>query len=102
MDVLTAKLLTVLVPFAGAGETEQSHRAARLAALGLATVVEEAALSPETLAAAVDRARATDPGGAAGIDLDGAAASARLLTRLLAAHRDRPADGTARRGEERP
>lgn len=45
----------VLVPYAGGGEDEQARRAARLAALDLATMVTEAELSPETLAAAIDR-----------------------------------------------
>jgi len=78
-DLLVAGTRAVLVPFAGQGETEQTDRAGRLAERGLATVVAEAALSPATLAEAVDAALAGPPPDVSGIDLDGTATSARLL-----------------------
>ena len=76
LDLLQARVPAVLVPFAEGGETEQSLRAARLQALGLAETVSEAALTPEILAAAIDRA--TGPA-ATGFALDGAECSAALL-----------------------
>lgn len=95
MDLLRAGIPAVLVPFAGAGETEQSLRAQCLAARNRAAVVEESGLSGATLAAGVQRALdqgALDRGSlaAAGrlsgrgaeIRLDGAEATARLLKTL--------------------
>jgi predicted glycosyltransferase len=76
LDLLQARVPAVLVPFAEGGETEQSLRAARLQALRLAETVAEAALTPETLAAAIDRAA---PPAAGGFALDGAERSAALL-----------------------
>ncbi|MEM7119969.1 MAG: glycosyltransferase [Pseudomonadota bacterium] len=80
VDILAAGARSVLVPFARGGETEQRDRAERLADLGVAIMVEEAALSPERLAAAVDDALAGAPPDPAGFDLDGAAKSAALIT----------------------
>lgn len=88
MDLLCAGTRSVLVPFAGDHETEQPMRAARLAERKLVTVVEEAALSPELLARAVDAAHAGPPPPPHGLDLGGAEASARLIGDLLAARRD--------------
>lgn len=79
VDILAAGARSVLVPFARGGETEQRDRAERLAALGVAIMVEETALSPERLAAAVDDALASAPPDPAGFDLDGAAKSAALI-----------------------
>jgi predicted glycosyltransferase len=73
----------VVVPYSAGSETEQSFRAQRLHKRGLAHVVKETALGPETLAAAVDAAAsgpAPEPGG---IDLDGAENSARLVMSWL-------------------
>jgi predicted glycosyltransferase len=60
---------------------EQAMRAARLADRGLLGVIDEADLAPERLAALMTEqlGRRPDP---AGIDLNGAAASAGILTRL--------------------
>ncbi len=88
MDLLSAGTRSVLVPFAGDHETEQPMRAARLAERKLVTVVEEAALSPELLARAVDATHAGPPPPPHGLDLGGAEASARLIGDLLAARRD--------------
>ncbi len=96
MDLLSAGTRAVLVPFAGDHETEQPMRAARLAGLDLATVVEEAALSPELLAGAIDAAYAAPPPPPHGLDLGGAEASARLIGDLLAARR-----GAAARARQR-
>jgi predicted glycosyltransferase len=56
LDILHARPASVLVPFAAAGETEQTLRARRLAALGGVQVVEERALSGAALAAAINAA----------------------------------------------
>ena len=78
----------VLVPFAEGGEDEQTRRAARLAALGLASHLPEAGLDARTLAAAIDRAAAMPRPDPSGIALDGAARTTRLVRELLAEHRD--------------
>jgi predicted glycosyltransferase len=58
LDVLRSGTRAVFVPFAAGGQTEQPARAARLASHSLAHVVDEARLTPATLAAAVDAAAA--------------------------------------------
>ncbi len=78
METLQAGARAVIVPFAERAETEQTLRARRLAARGLVGLVEAGALTSSSLAAAIDRADAGHPATLA-IDLDGAAASARLL-----------------------
>lgn len=83
MDILNAAARAVLVPFAGQGETEQSLRAARLAARGLVQVLPERDLSPRNLAAAIDAAERMPPPAALSIDRGGAQASVRLLRASL-------------------
>jgi len=87
MEILSAGVPAVVVPFADAGENEQTRRAERLAELGLLTVVPAAAVGGETLAegvaAALARKRATMT-----IDLGGAAATAELVLNLLRQRRD--------------
>jgi len=90
MEVLAAGLPAVVVPFAGGTETEQTQRAGVLAERGLISLVDEAALSPESLAEGITRA--LDQGGAARtagqedlFRLDGAEETARhLLDKLRA------------------
>ena len=95
-DILRAGTRAVIVPYAAHGETEQSLRARRLAERGLARVVTEDRLSPETLAAAIDAAAEAPPADAARPDLDGVKTSARLVCGWL---KDRGADG--RNGPEK-
>jgi len=84
MEILDAGARAVVVPFSGGKETEQTLRARLLAARGRIEVVEEAALAPETLAAAVDRAvQGPKPGGSE-VDLGGARKSAELLAQWMA------------------
>ncbi len=52
-DILQAGCRAVLVPFATGGETEQTARAERLEALGLASVLLESALSGENMVTAI-------------------------------------------------
>jgi predicted glycosyltransferase len=83
MEVLDAGARAVAVPFAGGAETEQLLRARALAERGRIELVEEAALSPPSLAAAVDRALARPRPAPGGVDLGGAQRSAELLVRWV-------------------
>jgi predicted glycosyltransferase len=83
MEALRARARAVVVPFAGGGETEQALRARLLAERGLLEVVEESALRPASLAAAIERAARRPRPAAGAVDLDGAAASARLMRAWL-------------------
>jgi predicted glycosyltransferase len=79
MDVLAAGCRAVLVPFARGAETEQTDRARLLAGRGLVGTIEEAGLTPRSLAEAADRALAGPPPPRAAVAMDGAARSAALL-----------------------
>ncbi|HUG78588.1 MAG TPA: glycosyltransferase [Burkholderiales bacterium] len=79
MEILQAGARAVAVPFSGGNESEQALRARLLAERGLLEVVEEHALSPESLAAAVDRAAGGSRPPAGAVDLGGARRSAELL-----------------------
>lgn len=85
MDVLAAGIAAVVVPYAGGLESEQTLRARRLAERGVLHTVDEAELTPERLAAAIDRALAGPPGTLGRLATDGAAETARLLHAALAA-----------------
>lgn len=77
----------VLVPFAEGGEDEQTRRAQRLAALGIAETMAADAFSGRQLAAAIDRAAhrpRPDPGR---WSFAGAARSAEILAGLIDARR---------------
>ena len=86
-DILSARCASVLVPFAAGGETEQTRRAEILQAKGLAIMLPEATLDHLTLAAAVTQALRRDPMAiarqAAGVALDGAQQTARILLNAL-------------------
>ena len=82
MEVLAAGLRAVAAPYAGGHESEQTLRAHALARRGALQVVAEGELSPERLAAAIDRALAGPPLSAAGIDLGGVPETVRLLQGL--------------------
>jgi predicted glycosyltransferase len=84
LDIVGARVPTVLVPFEAAGETEQRMRAEYLAARGLAEAVAESELTPQTLAQAIDRAHARGRPKAPTINVDGAKNSARLVTGMIA------------------
>lgn len=87
VDVLAAGCAAVFVPFAAGAETEQTQRAAVLAERGIAAVVEEAGLTPQRLAEAIDTAlalpRATLPRATLSLDRNGAQASADLLINAI-------------------
>ncbi len=85
-DILMAGCHALLVPYAVAGETEQSDRAARLQRIGRVGVIHEAALNDANLAAAikVEMARSL-PSQALAISVDGAKRSAEILLGLVTA-----------------
>lgn len=91
-DILQAGCRALLVPFAVAGETEQTVRAAKLEARGRAVMLAEADLSGPAMVAAIDRALAQDPASAATrIATDGADRSAAILADLAAGTAPHPA-----------
>ncbi len=83
MDVVAAGPRAIFVPFYEERQSEQALRAERFAQRFGYQHVAEAGLTPELLAAAVDRAMAA-PVRAAAIDLNGARATAEMLHDVLA------------------
>ena len=84
MELLAAGARGVIAPYAGGKETEQTLRARLLQKRCAVQVVWEDDIGPEAIARAADAALLGPPLGAAGIDTDGAAASARILGTLVA------------------
>ena len=82
MNLLRAEVPAVVVPYDAAEETEQLHRARRLEALGLLSVLPSAELSGAWLAAAASRALAQPRDHRPSIDLEGAARTAEWLEAL--------------------
>ena len=87
MEIVEAGARSVLVPFAGGSETEQTLRASIFASRGLCQVVDESSLAPEVLAAAVDRAATGPRPPRDAIDLGGAERTAALLAQWIAERR---------------
>jgi predicted glycosyltransferase len=83
MDILRAGTRAVLVPFARAGETEQTVRAEAMARKGWAVVCPEADLTAPGLAAAINRAGTMGKPDAAALRRDGANETADLIRRWL-------------------
>ncbi len=83
METLSSGARAVVVPFAGGEETEQALRANLLAERGLLQVLRETDLTPESLAGAIDRALAAPRAASAGIRLDGADDTVRLVRGFL-------------------
>ncbi|MBN33608.1 MAG: glycosyl transferase family 28 [Rhodospirillaceae bacterium] len=79
IDLVQASARAVIVPFAGEGETEQTERTRKLAQRDMVEIIEEDELTPENLAAAVDRALDRPRLDAGEINLDGVRHSARCL-----------------------
>ena len=84
LDVLQAGCRAVLVPFAAGNETEQATRARLLEERGRLAVVEEATLTPQSLAEGMAKALALPPPPVLPVRLDGAATTARLLRDAVA------------------
>ena len=87
-DILVAGCRSIMVPFAEAGETEQSRRAAALERRGLVQVVKEPAVAPDALAEAIDRAMDRGAPGPSGLDLHGAERTPALLLEAVRARRE--------------
>ncbi|MEE9251183.1 MAG: glycosyltransferase [Alphaproteobacteria bacterium] len=79
MDILRSSARAVLVPFASGRQTEQALRAEYLARRGAVKVLPQAELTPAALASAIDAAAAGPPAAAAGVNLEGAATTTRLV-----------------------
>ena len=86
-EILQARARSVLVPFAADGESEQTLRAQALAERGATQIVEEAALTPEVLAEAVNRAVRAPRPPADLAELDGARRTVELLRDWLGTSR---------------
>lgn len=82
-DLLRARCPALLVPFAAGGETEQTVRAQKLEALGLAHVILEEGLNGAAMAEAVARAKALQFPTDLTVSLDGAANTARMIGDML-------------------
>ena len=80
IDLIQSGVRSVVVPFEGSGETEQLLRARKLAQRGLAQLLTETELSPGSLAKAIDLCSVQPPPGQPGLNLDGAARSARFIS----------------------
>lgn len=88
METLQFARHSVIVPYAGGLETEQTLRAKLLAERGLCVVVEEQVLTPQRLADAVGQALALPPIAAGHkFKLDGLNESVRIVHGLLAGRR---------------
>ena len=81
-DLIRAGARAVLVPFAEAGEREQTLRARLLESRGIAVMLDPERLAPGSLAAALDVAAGLPRPSLDSIDLDGARRSAELLLEL--------------------
>jgi predicted glycosyltransferase len=88
MELVKAGCRNILVPFSAGKESEQMLRARVFERHGLVNVLDEAALTPSSLAGAVERAlEAPPPQGPGGIDLDGVATTARTILGMIEAKR---------------
>lgn len=82
MDILSARVPALVVPFATGREDEQMNRAERLAQLQLLNVVEPARLTATSLAAAIRELQTFRPAPVQ-LNLRGASTTAELLRSLL-------------------
>lgn len=82
MEVLAANARAVMVPYAGGLETEQTLRTRLLAERGLIQTIAEEDLTPELLATAIDRALEMPRPADAGIDMNGARNTARIVANM--------------------
>ncbi|QWW70643.1 glycosyltransferase family protein [Rhizobium sp. WYJ-E13] len=82
-DLLRTQCRSILIPFVAAGETEQTVRAERLQALGLAEILPEQGMTLDDVKAAVERALVAPPRPAVSLDLDGAVKSAAIIRSMI-------------------
>jgi predicted glycosyltransferase len=83
LEIVSARLPALVVPFATPEEDEQTVRARRLAALGAVRMLDPDRLAPHVLLAEARRLLDFRPR-AAGLDLDGARRTTRILSELVA------------------
>lgn len=83
LEILATGARAICLPYAGGHESEQTIRCQLLAERGALQVVEPAEVSAPEVAAAISRALAAPPVGAAGIDTGGATRTAELLHAAL-------------------
>lgn len=82
LDVISAGVPAVLVPFAELRETEQTLRAERLAASGVVELLPASQLAPDRLCEAIERAARRRPA-ALRIDITGAPRSALAIAGMI-------------------
>lgn len=84
MEVLATRCRALVIPYAGGRETEQTLRARLLAERGALTVLDERAMTLESLVAGIESALDAPRPDAASIDIGGAEATAHMLAALAA------------------
>ena len=89
METLSAATPALCMPFAEHGESEQTLRCRAVAARGWLHMIEQSDATPQTFAAAIDRAVAIRPAPVT-LNMDGAAATARILAANLARNQAKP------------
>ncbi|MDR9782915.1 glycosyltransferase family protein [Rhizobium redzepovicii] len=82
-DLLRTECRAILIPFVTGGETEQTVRAERLQALGLADILPETGLTPCHVKEAVEKALVAPRRGAVSLDLDGAEKTTGIIRSML-------------------
>ncbi|QRM46334.1 glycosyltransferase [Rhizobium sp. BG4] len=82
-DLLRTDCRAILIPFVAGGETEQTVRAKRLKAMGLAGILPETGLTAAHVAEAVTEAMDAPPRKAASLDLAGAETTAAIIRTML-------------------
>lgn len=82
-DLLRTDCRAILIPFVAGGETEQTVRAERLKAVGLAGILPETGLTGAHVVAAVAEAMDAPPRKAASLDLAGAETTAAIIRTML-------------------
>ncbi|MBY3119572.1 glycosyl transferase [Rhizobium leguminosarum] len=83
-DLLRTECRAILIPFVVGGETEQTVRAERLQALGLADILPENGLTSGHVKEAVEKALAAPRRGPVSLDLDGAGKTALIIRSMIA------------------
>ncbi|MBB4192049.1 putative glycosyltransferase [Rhizobium aethiopicum] len=83
-DLLRTECRPILIPFVAGGETEQTVRAERLQALGLADILPEQGLTSAHVKEAVEKALAAPRQGPVSLDLDGAEKTAAIIRSMIA------------------
>ncbi len=83
MEVLATGAPAVAVPYAGGHETEQTRRVGKLAEKGYLQMIPEEELTVENLVAAIDSAGSRNREKKITLNLEGAAATARLISQWM-------------------